>query len=152
MSINTYKNISDLIIEIRGEKVILDSDVAEIYGIETKRVNEAVKNNPDKFPEGYIIRLEDSEWNRLKSKFSTSKKGGKVKLPNVFSEKGLYMLATVLKSGKATEATIAIIETFAKLRTLSRTMSELAIVKDQDKQKSLMSRSGELLNRRGIVV
>ena len=57
---------------LRGEKVLLDSDVAEIYNVETKRINEAVKNNPDKFPVGYVIELEKKEWDRLKSKFSTS--------------------------------------------------------------------------------
>jgi len=76
----------------------LDADVAEIYGVETKRINEAVKNNPDKFPAGYIIELDKTEWDGLKSKFSTSTKGGKVKLPSAFPEKGLYMLATILKS------------------------------------------------------
>jgi len=106
-----------LIIELRGQKAILDSDVAKLYGVETKRINEAVKNNPDKFPKGYIFDLEKDEWDALKSKFSTSIKGGKVKLPTAFTEKGLYMLATILKSALATQTTIAIIETFSKKRT-----------------------------------
>ena len=59
----------DKIIDIRGEKVILDSDVAALYGVETKRINEAVKNNSDKFPEGYVLELDKNEWNGLKSKF-----------------------------------------------------------------------------------
>lgn len=71
------ENLKKLIIEIRSEKVLLDSDVAVIYGVETKRVNEAVKNNPDKFPGGYIMELDKNEWDSLKSKFSTSTKGGK---------------------------------------------------------------------------
>jgi len=103
------ENLQERIIEIRSQKVLLDADVAEIYGVETKRINEAVKNNPDKFPEGYIIELDKTEWNGLKSKFSTSIKGGKVKLPNAFPEKGLYMLATILKSPQAVKATLAII-------------------------------------------
>ena len=93
-----FENLQDRIIELRGQSVLLDADVAEIYGVETKRINEAVKNNPDKFPAGYIIELDKTEWDGLKSKFSTSTKGGKVNLPSAFPEKGLYMLATILKS------------------------------------------------------
>ena len=88
MSIIKQKDIENLIIKIRKEKVILDSDVASIYGLETKRINEAVKNNPDKFPEGYILEVDKKEWSALKSKFSSSIKGGKVKLPNAFTETG----------------------------------------------------------------
>src|SRR3990167_4694183 len=108
------ENLKDMIIEIREQSVLLDSDVARLYGVETKRINEAVKNNPDKFPDGYIIELTKNEWDSLKSKFSTSTKGGKVKLPSAFTEKGLYMLATILKSPTATQTTIAIIEAFSK--------------------------------------
>jgi mRNA-degrading endonuclease RelE of RelBE toxin-antitoxin system len=67
-----YENLKDLIVEVRGQSVLLDSDVAELCGVETKRINEAVKNNPDKFPGGYIIELDKTEWDGLKSKFSTS--------------------------------------------------------------------------------
>jgi hypothetical protein len=70
-----FENLQDRIIELRGQSVLLDADVAEIYGVETKRINEAVKNNPDKFPVGYIIELDKKEWDGLKSKFSTSTKG-----------------------------------------------------------------------------
>ena len=140
-----FENLQDRIIEIRSQMVLLDTDVAELYGVETKRINEAVKNNPDKFPAGYIIELDKREWESLKSKFSTSTKGGKVKLPNAFPEKGLYMLATILKSPQAVQATLAIIETFAKIRQLSRSIQELSIVKDKADQKALMQRSGELI-------
>jgi len=139
------QTLKDLIVELRGQSVLLDADVAEIYGVETKRINEAVKNNPDKFPAGYIIELDKREWDSLKSKFSTSTKGGKVKLPSAFPEKGLYMLATILKSPQAVQATLAIIETFAKIRQLSRSIQELSAVQDKDKQKALMQRSGELI-------
>jgi hypothetical protein len=70
-----FENLKDRIIEIRNQKVLLGADVAEIYGVETKRINEAVKNNPDKLPSGYIIELDKAEWDGLKSKFSTSIKG-----------------------------------------------------------------------------
>lgn len=145
MNIIKQKDIESLIIEIREEKVILDSDVASIYGLETKRINEAVKNNPDKFPVGYILEVDKKEWSALKSKFSSSIKGGKVKLPNAFTEKGLYMLATILKGKKAVAATLAIIETYAKLKDLSRTMDALSKSGDVTVQKALMDRTGEIM-------
>jgi hypothetical protein len=138
--------IQESIMEIRGQKVLLDSDVARIYGVDTKRINEAVKNNPEKFPEGYLLRLTKTEWAVLKSKFSSSNRGGKVKLPVGFPEKGLYMLGTILRSRKATKAAFAIIETFAKIRELSRTMKTLSINKDVRMQKALMRRSGEIVS------
>ena len=144
-AIAKFENLKDLIVELRGQSVLLDADVAEIYGVETKRINEAVKNNPEKFPAGYIIELNKIEWDGLKSKFSTSIKGGKVKLPSAFPEKGLYMLATILKSPQAVQATLAIIETFAKIRQLSRSIQKLSIVNDKANQKALMHRSGELI-------
>ena len=120
MELITYDQVESKIIELRNQKVIIDSDVAELYNVETKRINEAVKNNLDKFPQGYLVELTSEEWDLLKSKFSTSIKGGKVKLPSAFPEKGLYMLATILKSPQAVQATLAIIETFSKIRELSK--------------------------------
>ena len=140
-----FEDLQDRIIEIRDQKVLLDVDVAEIYGVETKRINEAVKNNLDKFPSGYIIELDKTEWDGLKSKFSTSIKGGKVKLPTAFPEKGLYMLATILKSPQAVKATLAIIETFSKIRELSRNIKTLAEITDKKEQKDLMQKSGEII-------
>jgi len=124
---------------------LLDVDVAEIYGVETKRINEAVKNNPDKFPTGYVIELDKTEWDGLKSKFSTSIRGGKVKLPTAFPEKGLYMLATILKSRQAVQATLAIIETFSKMRKLSSNIKALSNIKDKGEQQALMRKSGEII-------
>jgi len=77
MSIVTLENIEDKLIIIEGERALLDSDVAEIYGVETKRVNEAVKNNSDKFPEAYILELTDEDWDALRSKNSTLKGAGR---------------------------------------------------------------------------
>jgi hypothetical protein len=145
VTIIKLNNVEDYIVSLRNEKVILDSDVAALYDVETKRINEAVANNTDKFPSGYIIGLTMDEWKNLKSKFSTSSWGGKNKLPNAFTEKGLYMLATILKSPRATQTTIAIVETFAKIRELSRTMVELAEAPDEDRKKSLMQKSGEII-------
>ena len=78
----TLAQVEEKLISIRDQSVLLDSDVAALYGVETMRVNEAVKNNPKKFPDGYIVELDGEEWKNLKSKFSTSSWGGKNKLPN----------------------------------------------------------------------
>ncbi len=139
------ESLKDLIVILRGESVLLDSDVAEMYGVETKRINEAVKNNPDKFPHDYIFEISEGEFADLRSKFSTTKFAKTRSLPKAFTEKGLYMIATILKSKQATEATFAIIETFAKIRQLSRSIQELSNVKDKSDQKALMQRSGELI-------
>jgi phage regulator Rha-like protein len=140
-----FNSVEETIIIIRGIPVILDSDVAELYEVETREINQAVRNNPDKFPKGYIIQLNIEEWANLKSKILTSSWGGKNKLPNAFTEKGLYMLATILKSKKATKATIEIVEAFAKLRELSRAISQLSKTEDEPTQKSLMQKSGEII-------
>ena len=140
------QKIEEKIILIQGKQVILDSEVAELYGVETKRINEAVKNNADKFPEGYIIQLTNEEFEDLRSKISTTNLMKSRTAPKGFSEKGLYMIATILKSPKATETTIGIIETFAKVRELSRSIAEMSKMTDKDAQKSLMQRSGELIS------
>lgn len=137
--------IQSLIVDIRGQRVLLDSDVARIYGVDTKRINEAVKNNPEKFPEGYLVRLSEDEFENLRSKFSTAKFAKTRVTPTAFPERGLYMLATILKSPRATKATFAIIETFSKMRELSSTIKALAVVEDEAKQKSLIQRSGEIV-------
>ena len=95
----------DYIIDLRGEKVILDSDVAALYGMETREINQAVRNNPAKFPTGYIIELDKSDFPVLRSKILTLKTGSRGKhtkyVPKVFTEKSLYMLATILKGERA---------------------------------------------------
>jgi len=139
------EELKDLIIEIRDEKVLLDADVAVIYGVETKRINEAVKNNPDKFPQEYIFELSEAEFSVLRSKFSTAKFAMTRVAPKAFTEKGLYMIATILRSRQAIEATFAIIETFSKIRALSRGIKALSTVQDKAEQKSLMQKSGELI-------
>ena len=138
--------IEEKIIVIRGIPVLLDSDVAELYDVETKRINEAVKNNPDKFPKGYTIEVHHEEFENLRSKLSTANLSMTRVLPSAFTEKGLYMLATILKSKKAVETTIAIVETFARIRELSRIVNQMAQEPDQSKQKPLIKRSGELIS------
>ncbi len=108
-------NIENMIYEIDGKEVMLDSDLAKLYNVETKRINEAVKSNPEKFPNRYLFRITDKEYNSLKSKISTSK-GGSRKGHTAFVEQGIYMLATILKSDVATEVSIRIMDTFVKMR------------------------------------
>lgn len=145
----TCSEIESSIIEIRGQRVILDADVARLYHVETKRVNEAVRNNPDKFPQGYILELSKEDIDGLRSKFSTANLSTKSRvLPKAFTEKGLYMLATILKSQMATRTTIGIVETFARLRELSRTVSALTELTPADEvgKKTLLRQSGEILS------
>ncbi len=142
--------VENKIITLRDQQVILDSDVAELYGVETKRINEAVSNNPEKFPDGYVWELIDEEVSALRSKISTLKKSGRGQhskyLPKAFTEKGLYMLATILKSPRAVETTIAIVEAYAKLKELSRVMTEIPQRKENSlEQKTLLRRGGQLV-------
>ncbi len=139
------ENLKGLIVEIREQQVLLDSDVAHLYGVETKRINEAVKNNPDKFPQDYMFAITKDEFAGLRSKNSTAKFAKTRVVPKAFTEKGLYMLATVLHSEQAVEATFVIIETFTKIRELSRSVKELSVIQDKTQQKALMQRSGELI-------
>jgi hypothetical protein len=140
--------IEDKLITVREKQVLLDRDVALLYGVETKRVNEAVKNNPEKFPEGYIINLTNEEWkNQLVENFDQFKnlKHSYV-LPKAFTEKGLYMLATILKSPKATETTIAIIETYAKIKELTKVLESATEEITPQKQQDLLSKSTQLIS------
>ncbi len=120
-------DIKKLIYEVRGKQVMFDSDLAVLYGCKngTKEINQAVKNNPLKFPERYCFRLNIDELNKFsRSKIltlnkSNNRRGYNVKyLPYVFTEQGIYMLATILKTKVATEATIKIMDTFVKIRRL----------------------------------
>jgi len=141
-----FDDVNNKIITIRNQNVILDSAVAELYGVGTKEVNQAIRNNPSKFPEGYVVQLDQAEWSNLKSKFLTSSWGGKNKLPNVFTEKGLYMLATILKSERATQATITIVETFAKLRELSNNLIALSSADVETIEPEIIEKTGGLFN------
>ena len=145
-NIVNFKDVEKALLEIRGQRVILDSDVARLYGVETKRVNEAVKNNPDKFPTGYIIELTKDEKNEVIENFDNPKLKFSPVLPKAFTEKGLYMLATILKSPKATQTTIAIIETFAKIKELTRTVSKISESHDEQEQKGLIQHGGDILS------
>ena len=110
-------NIENMIYEIRGKQVMLDSDLAKLYNVETKRINEAVKNNPYKFPERFSFRLNKIEMENLWSKFSTAKISNMSRsYPRVFTEQGIAMLSTILKSKVAVETSIRIMDAFVKMR------------------------------------
>ena len=141
-----FNAVEEHIITLRGEKVLLDSDVAELYGVETRRVNEAIANNPEKFPDGYIFELQNTEKQELVENFDRfNRMKHSTVLPKAFTEKGLYMLATILKSPRATRTTIAIVETFAKIRELARTVAELSAASGGVQQKSLVQKGGDII-------
>ena len=146
------QRVESMILGIRGVNVILDADVADLYGVETKRINEAVKNNPDKFPEDYMFVLTDEELqvlrstsstsNVLRSKFSTKSRT----LPKAFTEKGLYMLATILRGKKSIEVTFAIIETFVKVRKMKRELLDLHNETDKNILSDKMNHFSDVLS------
>ena len=136
------QKVESMILGIRGVNVILDADVADLYGVETKRINEAVKNNPDKFPEDYMFVLTYEELQVLRSKFSTKSRT----LPKAFTEKGLYMLATILRSKKSIEVTFAIIETFVKVRKMKRELVDLHNETDKDMLSYKMNHFSDVLS------
>ena len=118
--------VQEKIYTIRNLEVMLDSDLAELYGVETKYINQAVSRNVRRFPVDFVFELSQEEWDNLKSQNVTSSWGGRRTIPKVFSEQGVYMLATVLKSQRAADVTIAIMRTFTKMRHYAIDYSELA--------------------------
>ena len=146
MKTNLLPQVEEKIITLRDQQVILDCDVAELYGVETKEINQAVRNNPEKFPEGYIFQIDSQEFTILRSKILTAKFSKTRQFPKAFTEKGLYMLATILKSPRAVQTTIAIVEAYAKLKELSRVIVEIPKQREnKDIQKKLVHRSGQLV-------
>ena len=141
------EQVEDKIAVIRNVDVIADADVAALYGVETREINQAVRNNRDKFPTSYMFDLSNSELNDLRSKILTTNVSSKSRsTTKVFTERGLYMLATILKGKTAKNMTFAIIETFAKVRELKRELLDLHQEKDKEKQASKMQHFGEVLS------
>ena len=123
--------VKSRMLTMRGQQVLLDRDVAAIYDVQTREINQAVRNNPDKFPEGFIWELSKEEVSDLRSNFLTANISPKSRVtPKVFTERGLYMLATILKGPIATKATLAIVNAYAQLRSMVRDMEALQILKD----------------------
>jgi len=143
----SMKEVEDRIAVIRNQEVIADADVAYLYGVLTKEVNQAVRNNKEKFPASYMFELTDSELRDLRSKILTTKVSTMNRnSTKVFTERGLYMLATILKGEKARDVTFAIIETFFKVRSLKRELLELHKETDKEVQKTKMQHFGEVLS------
>ena len=143
--------IKQKLITVRGQLSLLDRDVAALYGVETRVINQAVKNNPEKFPAGYVSELTAQEVEVLRSKILTleanpgkghySKHGYKA-----LTERGLYMLATILKGEQAVRTTLAIIETYAQVRAMVREMEALQALKDGSvEQATKLSQAGHKL-------
>lgn len=143
----TTQDVEKRMIVLRNQPVLIDADVAELYGVLTKEVNQAVRNNPDKFPYGYLFELDKYEKAEVVKNFDHLKKLKFSKVaPTAFTERGLYMLATILKGKRAVETTIAIVDTFVQIRELARTMEALQNVEDGGaQQRTLLQRTGDLL-------
>lgn len=127
-SLITIGHIERLILLIRGYKVMLDSDLAELYGVTTKRLNEQVRRNLSRFPEDFMFQLTESEVHLLRSQIATSKKGrgGRRYSPYAFTEQGIAMLSSVLNSERAIKVNIEIMRAFVRLRQILSANKELA--------------------------
>ncbi|HEY9222132.1 MAG TPA: ORF6N domain-containing protein [Lutibacter sp.] len=108
--------IQNKIYEIRGQRVMLDFDLAEMYETETKRLKEAVRRNIDRFPDDFMFKLSEEEYENLRTQFATSNRGGTRYMPFAFTEQGVAMLSSVLNSKKAIQVNIAVIRAFVVLR------------------------------------
>ena len=123
------ERIEKLILLVRGQKVMLDRDLAELYGVETFNLNKAVKRNAERFPEDFMFQLTKPEAEALRFQFGISKtqgRGGRRYLPYVFTEQGVAMLSSVLRSQRAVQVNIAIMRAFVKLREFLATHKDLA--------------------------
>ena len=143
----TPQDVETRMIVLRKQPVLIDSDVADLYGVETREINQAVRNNPGKFPYGYLFELDKYEKAEVVEKIDHLKnlKFSKV-APTAFTERGLYMLATILKGDRAEKTAIAIVDTFVQVRELARTMEALQNVEDGGvQQRTLLQRTGDLL-------
>ncbi|MGC9208168.1 ORF6N domain-containing protein [Acidithiobacillus sp.] len=120
--------LAQRIYRIRGQRVLLDADLAELYGVPTKRLNEQIKRNPDRFPPDFLFQLSEEEHAALRSQLATSNtgRGGRRYLPYAFTEHGAIMAATVLNSPRAIEMSVFVVRAFVRLREMLSTHQELA--------------------------
>lgn len=136
--------VDDIILEIRGQKVILDSDLARIYAVEVKALNRAVRRNRERFPDDFIFQLTTEEWDALKCQFGTSKgRGGRRYLPYVFTEHGAVMAASMLNSRRAIRMSVFVVRAFVRLRLVVATHKELA-AKLAELEQSLATHDGQI--------
>ena len=125
-SIPRPESLASLVMSVRGEKVLLDADLAELYGVATKALNQAVKRNLDRFPGDFMFQLTADEWSRMRSQTVTTSRRNISALPYAFTEQGVAMLSSVLRSQRAVEVNIAIMRTFVQLRRLMDSNRDLA--------------------------
>ncbi len=127
------------IVTLRDQRVIVDADLAALYGVPTKRLNEQVRRNVERFPADFMFQLTPEEWNALRSQFATSNestRGGRRYTPFVFTEHGAIMAATVLNSPRAVEVSIYVVRAFVRLREALGSSKELAVKLDALEQKT----------------
>ncbi|HSW63664.1 MAG TPA: ORF6N domain-containing protein [Dissulfurispiraceae bacterium] len=124
-SLVPHEVIETKILVIRGRKVMLDRDLAALYGVETKALNQAIKRNQERFPDDFMFQLSMDEFESLRSQFVTSKRGGQRYIPYVFTENGVAMLSSVLNSDRAIQVNIQIMRTFSRLREMLATHKDL---------------------------
>ncbi len=138
MSSITTSQIKNLIYSFRAHRVMLDSDLAQIYGVNTKVLNQAVSRNYERFPSDFAFRLTEDEWSNLKSQFvtSSSQHGGRRKLPLVFTEQGVAMLSSVLNSKQAIQTNVQIMRTFLQMREMVSVYKDLEKKIEQVEEKS----------------
>ena len=122
---------------VRGQKVMLDNDLAELYQLETKQLKRQVRRNPERFPEDFMFELTKNEYNSLRSQFGTSSWGGTRYLPMVFTEQGVAMLSSVLNSKTAIQVNINIIRVFTKIMMLLETHQEILKKLDELEKKGI---------------
>lgn len=120
------KNLNKIFV-VRGQKIMLDEDLAEMYKVETRRLNEQAKRNINRFPPDFMFMLTEKEFQNLKSQIATSSWGGRRKLPNAFTEQGVAMLSSILNSDIAIEVNIRIIRVFTKLREYTLTHKDILL-------------------------
>ncbi len=125
-SLLPLETITSRILLLRGQKILLDADLAALYGVETRRLNEQVRRNLERFPEDFIFEVTDEEFVDLKSHFATSSWGGRRKRPMAFTEHGAIMAATILKSPRAVEMSVYVVRAFVRLREVLASSKELA--------------------------
>jgi hypothetical protein len=130
------ESITQHILVLREQKVLIDADLATLYGVETRRLNEQVRRNRARFPQDFIFELTDEEFAHLKSQFATSSWGGRRKRPFAFTEHGAIMAATVLNTPRAVEVSVYVVRVFVRRRELAATHGDLAKRLDDLEQKT----------------
>ena len=146
MKLVTHHDVQSRVVSIRNQHVLLDSDVAQLYGVQTREINQAVKRNSEKFPPGYIIELNANEADSMRSQIVTaSSKRNVTNNPKAFTQRGLYMLATILKSPQAINTTIAIIDTFTQFKDITQAVYEMAEAIRDGKKIEIFERSTDII-------